>query len=85
MSNCNENKLDKGKKGKDLTIYIVHPDHFFLLNWKILIKQILQQEKCNSVAILFLYIIKPINNIKYKISEKFFRLRQEWFQYFFKK
>ena len=37
LSNCNDNKLDNNK---DTIVYIAHPDHFFLLYWKILIKQI---------------------------------------------
>jgi hypothetical protein len=82
LSNRNENKLDNNK---DTIVYIAHPDHFFLLYWKILIKQIFQKEKYNSIAIWPLSIIKPTKNIKYKILEKFFRLGQELFQFFLKK
>jgi len=82
LSSCNESKFDNNKQ---TIVYIAHPDHFFLLYWKILIKQIFRKEKYNSIAIWPLSIIKPTKNIKYKILEKFFRLGQELFQYFFKK
>jgi hypothetical protein len=82
LSNYKENKLDNNK---ETIVYIAHPDHFFLLYWKILIKQIFRKEKYNSIAIWPLSIIKPTKNIKYKIVEKFFRLSQDLFQHFLKK